>query len=151
MEDPPIEELSVWERYCKNDDEQFALALEDSRKKVYIACRHGALKILESLGDPSLWPSRCIEEAARAGQLTTVKWLLALGAKNIRDSTMFYAIFGGHLDVVKWLIESGTCKVDKYALETAKDRNAEIWDYLEGRFAWDQQIEEHRLKILNNA
>ena len=80
------------------------------------AVRRGKLEILKWFTEKGLQPC-CVDDlnvmssslcvhAARSGQLATLKWLMENGCPFVQ-SVFYYAIYGDHIHILKYLRESG--------------------------------------------
>ena len=59
-----------------------------------------------SLAWPQAWTNNICKEAARAGNLAVLQWLVANGCK-CDTSTCGGAAAGGHLEALQWLVDNG--------------------------------------------
>jgi ankyrin repeat protein len=102
-----------------------ALAVEE-------ACENGHLNVLHALQDYPLSPM-CLFFAANRGHMNCVVWLL-----NIKCPKTAYACAGaaagGHVDILKFLVENG-CPVDwGYAYRKAKERRQyHVCDFIKSK------------------
>ncbi|GLV66966.1 hypothetical protein Bmyc01_56350 [Bacillus mycoides] len=70
----------------------------------------------------------CIAHAATEGEIGIVEYLFDNGAiLDVSDpnrNPLFSAIYGGHLDIVKYLVQNGIDITVKYTGDTMKDMEA---------------------------
>jgi len=84
---------------------------------LHVAARAGSLDMIKFLVD-----------AASVGEFSIVQYLYDRGAVlDVSDSSrnpLFSAIYGGHLDIVKYLVQSGIDITVKYTGDKMKDMDA---------------------------
>ncbi|AIF42599.1 ankyrin repeat domain-containing protein [Virgibacillus sp. SK37] len=103
---------------------------------LHVASAHGHLEIVEYLINAGIdvnaqggtFSTNALERATAKGQLDIAKYLIS---KNVEfdisepdRNPLFAAIYGGHLEIVKLLVESDIDISVKYSGETMKDMDA---------------------------
>lgn len=103
---------------------------------LHVAASEGKLEIVKCLVDLGIDINKlggvfcggAIKEAASEGHIEIVKYLLscdaALDVSEPERNPLFAAIYGGHVEIAKLLIESGIDIHAKYTGESMKDMDA---------------------------
>jgi len=123
---------------------------------LHVAAAHGKLEIIKYLVEIGIdinirsgtFCTNALERAATKGHLSIVKYLIS---KNIVIDTsepdrnpLFAAIYGGHLDTIKFLVEHVDISI-KYSGENMKDIDAYTFAIERGQ----TEVAEHLKTLLN--